>query len=190
MPAAPAPGAPRTIRRRAYLTCSALEDLAAKLKMDPLEFFLKNLDYTARPDVYRAQLAQGRGADRVEEELARCAAIPAADPSSADLGIGINTWGGAGHASNCRATIHADGSVEVELGTQDLGTATRTMIAMVAAETFGLPLSAIKVKIGDNSYPNSGASGGSTTIGGVIDFHPQIHRERARQVVRSRGPGA
>jgi xanthine dehydrogenase YagR molybdenum-binding subunit len=41
------------------------------------------------------------------------------------------------------------------------------MIAMIAAETFGLPVTAIKVKLGDSSYPNSGASGGSTTIGGV-----------------------
>jgi len=57
--------------------------------------------------------------------------------------------------------------VEVELATQDLGTGTRTMVAMIAAETFGLPLSAIKVKLGDNSYPNSGGSGGSTTVGGV-----------------------
>ena len=41
------------------------------------------------------------------------------------------------------------------------------MIAMIGAETFGLPISAIKVKLGDSSYPNSGGSGGSTTIGGV-----------------------
>ena len=57
--------------------------------------------------------------------------------------------------------------MEVELATQDLGTGTRTMVAMIAAETFGLPVTAIKVKLGDNSYPNSGGSGGSTTVGGV-----------------------
>ncbi len=38
---------------------------------------------------------------------------------------------------------------------------------MVAAETLGLPLGAITLKIGDNSLPPSGASGGSTTVGGV-----------------------
>jgi xanthine dehydrogenase YagR molybdenum-binding subunit len=41
------------------------------------------------------------------------------------------------------------------------------MIAMVAAETWGLPVAAIQVKIGDNQFPASGGSGGSTTIGGV-----------------------
>jgi xanthine dehydrogenase YagR molybdenum-binding subunit len=42
-----------------YLTCSALEDLAAKLNMDPLDMFLKNIDYTARPDTYRFQFQKG-----------------------------------------------------------------------------------------------------------------------------------
>jgi hypothetical protein len=38
---------------------------------------------------------------------------------------------------------------------------------MTAAETLGLPVGAIRVKIGDNQYPPSGGSGGSTTVGGV-----------------------
>ncbi len=40
---------------------------------------------------------------------------------------------------------------------------------MVVAETFGLPLDAVTVNIGSSSYPNSGPSGGSTTIGGVSE---------------------
>src|SRR5260370_31674 len=47
-----------------YVTCSAMEDLAAQLNMDPLDMFLKNLNYTARPDLYKFQSAQG--ADRTE----------------------------------------------------------------------------------------------------------------------------
>ncbi|MCH7985159.1 MAG: xanthine dehydrogenase family protein molybdopterin-binding subunit, partial [Acidobacteria bacterium] len=78
-----------------------------------------------------------------------------------------HTWGGGGHQSNCNCTIHPDGSVEVSLASQDLGTGTRTVIAIVAAETFGLPLDAVKVNIGDSRYPPSGPSGGSTTVGGV-----------------------
>ena len=41
------------------------------------------------------------------------------------------------------------------------------MIAIVTAETLGLPLEAVKVNIGDNKYPPAGASGGSTTVSGV-----------------------
>ena len=55
----------------------------------------------------------------------------------------------------------------LQLGSQDLGTGTRTIIAMVAAETLAIPMSMIKVEIGDNAYPPSGPSGGSTTVGGV-----------------------
>ena len=53
------------------------------------------------------------------------------------------------------------------MGTQDIGTGTRTTLMIVAADTLGLPLNAIKLMIGDNRYPTSGQSGGSTTIGGV-----------------------
>jgi xanthine dehydrogenase YagR molybdenum-binding subunit len=63
--------------------------------------------------------------------------------------------------------IHPDGSVEVKMATQDIGTGTRTTIVIVAAETLGLPIEAIKLYIGDTLYPPSGGSGGSTTPGGV-----------------------
>lgn len=149
-----------------YLTCSALEDLAAKLKMDPIDLFKKNLAYTDRPEVYSKQLDIAAGLIDWKKNWHQ-----RGDSGSGvvkrGLGIGIGTWGGLGHNSKCRTTIHPDGSIEVELGSQDLGTATRTMIAMIASETTGLPIGQIKIKIGDNSYPNSGGSGGSTTIGGV-----------------------
>jgi xanthine dehydrogenase YagR molybdenum-binding subunit len=83
------------------------------------------------------------------------------------MGVALSTWQGAGHASQCRALINPDGTVVIEIGSQDLGTGTRTCITIVAAETFGLPMSGVKVVLGDNSLPVSGASGGSTTIGGV-----------------------
>ncbi|MBM4077651.1 MAG: xanthine dehydrogenase family protein molybdopterin-binding subunit, partial [Planctomycetes bacterium] len=60
-----------------------------------------------------------------------------------------------------------DGSVEILLGSQDIGTGTRTCIGQVAADTFGIPLSSVKVSLGTNKYPKAGPSGGSTTIGGV-----------------------
>ena len=53
------------------------------------------------------------------------------------------------------------------MGTQDLGIGTRTAILIVAGDTLGLHLNQIELKIGDNQYPQSGGSGGSTTIGGV-----------------------
>lgn len=148
-----------------FLTCSALNDLAAKLKMDPLELFEKNLPYTVRPETYRAQLA--KAAEIIEWKKHWKPRGEEKGMVRRGLGIGINTWGGAGHASTARTIINPDGTVEVELGSQDLGVGTRTILAQVAAETYGLPLEAVKVKIGDNKYPASGPSGGSTTVGGV-----------------------
>jgi len=149
-----------------FLTCSALEDLAAKLNMDPIELFKKNLDLTARKDTYIRQL--DKAAELIEwKKYWKPRGQNGAGPVKEGLGIAINTWGGGGHASRCQTTINPDGTVLVELGSQDLGTGTRTIITQVAAETFGLPMSAITLHIGDNSLPASGASGGSTTVGGV-----------------------
>jgi xanthine dehydrogenase YagR molybdenum-binding subunit len=134
--------------------------------MSALDIFSKNADLTLRPDTYRSQLK--KAAEMIEwQKNWHPRGDKTAGAIKRGLGIGVNTWGGLGHASTCRTTIHADGSIDIDLGSQDLGTATRTMIAMVAAETFGLTIGQIKVGIGDTQFPPSGGSGGSTTIGGV-----------------------
>lgn len=151
----------------AGITMCALDDLAAKLNMDPLDLWTKNLDITGpRREIYQQELGiaadlmgwkdkwRGRG-QNVSGDMAR------------GLGLSIHTWGGRGHASDCDLTIHPDGSVEIKLGTQDLGTGTRTVILAIAADTLGIPMDGINLLIGDTLYPPSGGSGGSTTVGGV-----------------------
>jgi len=149
-----------------YLTMSALADAAAALKMDELEFFLKNLDLTARPQIYKEELEIA--ADLIGyKQKAHLRGDKTPGPIKRGLGMAIHTWGGLGHDSECDVTISPDGSVEAKIGTQDLGTGTRTVIAQVVADTLGLPYEAVKVEIGKNAFPKSGGSGGSTTIGGV-----------------------
>jgi xanthine dehydrogenase YagR molybdenum-binding subunit len=148
-----------------YITNTAFEDLAAKLNMNPLEFYDKNLALTPRAEVYRAQIK--KGAELIDWEKLWHARGQGTGTVRRGLGMACSTWGGGGHNSQCRTNIHPDGTVEVELCSQDLGTGTRTVITMVAAETLGLPLGAITLKIGDSALPPSGASGGSTTVGGV-----------------------
>jgi len=152
------------------VTMSAFEDLAAELKMDPLDFFLKNIELAGvRSNVYRDELM--KAAEIIEWKKnwrPRGEGAPGSTKTvKRGLGLSIHTWGGGGHASDCDLTIHPDGSVDIKMGTQDLGVGTRTVLAIVAADTLGLPLDAIKVNIGDNRYPVSGGSGGSTTVGGV-----------------------
>ena len=151
----------------ALITMAALEDTAAKLNMDPLEFFLKNLDITGpRRDVYREEFGVAADLMGWKEKW-----HPRGQNISGNIGRGVglslHTWGGRGHESHCDFTLHPDGSVDIKMGSQDLGTGTRTCILIVAAETLGVPLEAIKLQIGDTMYPSSGGSGGSTTIGGV-----------------------
>ncbi len=150
----------------AVLTMCALDDLAAKLKMDPVEFFGKNLNLTkARENTYREEL--GIAADLMDWKQKWHPRPESIDGVGRGVGLSFHTWGGRGHASDCDLTIHPDGSVELKMGTQDLGTGTRTCILIVAAETLGIPMDAIQLLIGDTNYPPSGGSGGSTTIGGV-----------------------
>ena len=153
-------------QQASYLTCSAFEDFAAKAGLDPLEVFHKNAGYTPRAEQYRYQL--GKAAEMAEwKKLWHPRGQGGSGPVKRGLGLGINAWPGAGHQSNCRTTINPDGSVLVEIGTQDLGTGTRTIIIQVAAETLGLQMGQIKLEIGTNALPPDAASGGSTTVGGV-----------------------
>ena len=151
-----------------WLTFAALDDMAAKLNMDSLDFYLKNLSLAGeRADLYRRELQ--KAAELIDWKKKW---HPRGDKTAGHLkrglGLGFHTWGGRGHASEARLTINPDGSVALHMGTQDLGTGTRTILAMVAAETLGLPVDAIKINIGRApEYPASGASGGSTTVGGV-----------------------
>ena len=150
----------------ALITMSALEDTAAKLNMDPLDFFRKNLDMTGpRAKVYEEEFAiadQLMGWKQNWRPRGQSEGVV-----KKGMGLSLHTWGGRGHDSNCDLTIHPDGSVEIKMGTQDLGTGTRTCILIVAADTLGIPMEHIDLKIGDTHYPASGGSGGSTTIGGV-----------------------
>ena len=126
----------------------------------------KNLDFTPRPDVYRRQLA--KAAEMIEWKKNWHPRGEGKGPIRRGLGIGINSWGGAGHASKAE---REDPSRRIgryrdrHPGSRRVGT--RTILAMVLAETMGLPMSQVKVKLGDNRYPVSGPSGGSTTVGGV-----------------------
>jgi xanthine dehydrogenase YagR molybdenum-binding subunit len=152
----------------ALISNGAMEDLAAKLNMDPLDFMLKNMN-----------IVQPDRAKSYQEEFAIAAKLmdwkskwhPRGQGSSGTVkrgvGLSLHTWGGRGNLSNCQVVIHPDGSVETNIGSQDLGTGTRTVINIVTAETLGLPLSGVKVNLGDNKYPPAGASGGSTTVSGV-----------------------
>ncbi len=150
----------------AVLTMCPLEDVAAKIGMDPVDFFKKNADLTARPDVYRYEI------DKCAEMIGWKEKWHKRGDSGSGvvkrgLGMSMHTWGGRPHDSTCEVRIEPDGGVSVNLASQDLGVGTYTTLSVVAAETLGLDIPDIKMNIGNSRLPVSGASGGSTTVGGT-----------------------
>jgi xanthine dehydrogenase YagR molybdenum-binding subunit len=152
----------------------AMEELAAALKMDPLELRLKNYSTKSQGDtalpysLKRLDDCYKAGAEKIG--WARRNKVPGAGAGRFRRGIGMASqiWPGAGTPGTLAdLRIHADGAVEVECGTQDIGCGTRTHIAVVAAETLGLEPQDIIVKIGDSDYPWAPISGGSLTTPSV-----------------------
>ena len=151
------------------MTCTAIDDLAAKLGMDSYEVFLKNLDQVTngKADVYKSEMEIGAKLIDWKKNWHPHGKGEKNGPWKRGLGMALHTWGGAAHAAKCKVKVNPDGTVESTAGSQDIGTGTRTVIAIVLAETFGIPLEMVKVNIGSSRYPQSGPSGGSTTVGGV-----------------------
>jgi len=156
-----APGHPQG----SFITEVMMEELADKIKMDPVEFRIKNLPPEAPNAMWGSYLRLG--AKEFGWDKRHPTGDPAPGPIKTGMGVAINTWGGGGNQGRAHVEISSDGTVVVRCGTQDLGTGTRTLVAVVAADTFGIPVSNIKPEIGDTVYPASGGSGGSTTAAGI-----------------------
>jgi xanthine dehydrogenase YagR molybdenum-binding subunit len=157
-----APGHPQG----SFITESAIDELADRLKMDPLALRLKNLPPEA-PNAMWGKYFQ-MGAEKIGWSGRHKTGDPAAGPIKRGLGCAANRWGGGGsNRTRAHVEIHPDGGALLRIGTQDIGTGTRTVLTVVMAETFGLPLDAVRIEIGDSNYPFAPGSGGSVTIGSV-----------------------
>ncbi len=149
-----APGHPQG----AFALEATMDELAGKLGIDPLEFRMKNDPSEVRREEFRI------GAEKIGWKT-RDARRTTEDPAiRRGIGVGAAIWYDTG-STGPRATvaINRDGSAEVEHGVQDLGTGSRTMVAIVAAEELGIPLEKVSVRIGNTRMPFGPASGGSTT---------------------------
>jgi xanthine dehydrogenase YagR molybdenum-binding subunit len=149
-----APGHPQA----SFAIESLMDELADKLGMDPLEFRKRNL----KDPVYHRQL--DRGAKEIGWERRGKLQGGAAGPLKRGLGCGVGTWGGGGRPQ-CVVTVAVsrDGAVNVSVGTQDLGTGTRTYTRAIVAEELGLTIADIREHIGNSKLGAANGSGGSTT---------------------------
>jgi len=151
-----APGHPQA----SFAIESLMDELAYAIGMSPLEFRMRNLADDVRP----------RQLDRVAREIGWYDHPFQVAPGEPDggmrtgIGFGVSTWGGGGRRE-CVVTvrIEPDGSVSASVGSQDLGTGTRTYVAAITAEELGLEVSQVAARIGHSSFGQANGSGGSVT---------------------------
>ncbi|HLJ56579.1 MAG TPA: xanthine dehydrogenase family protein molybdopterin-binding subunit [Chthonomonadaceae bacterium] len=153
------PGHPQT----SFAMESIMDDLAAKIGMDPIEFRKANTGDA----FYHRQLdtaAKEIGWERRPKTPGGGTVYGPYKSLKRGMGCGAATWGGGGRPE-CQVDVFVkqDGSIAVQVGTQDLGTGSRTYTAAIVAEEMGLPVKAVETRIGNSKYGQANASGGSTT---------------------------
>ncbi len=138
-----------------------IDNLAVKLNMDPLALREKIDDNPARKAERQVILERTNWRNRRP-------AGSDAGPIKRGMGIAQSVWYRfVSMNSSCEVRVSRDGSVELMSAVQDLGTGTKTMLAVVVAEEFGIPPSSVVIRIGDTRYPIGPDSGGSVTTGSI-----------------------
>ena len=110
-----------------------IDDLAAKLNMDPLTLREKIDENPARKAERQVILERTNWRNRRP-------AGSDAGPAKRGMGVAQSVWYRfVNMNSSCEVRVSRDGSVELMSAVQDLGTGTKTLLAIVVAEEFGIP---------------------------------------------------
>ncbi|MCE2942783.1 MAG: xanthine dehydrogenase family protein molybdopterin-binding subunit [Gemmatimonadota bacterium] len=180
----------------------AVDALAARLGADPLEFRRRHL---AARDPDRDRPYSGNALDRCYVEAAerfrwadrrRALAAERArgrlGPVRRGIGVAAQVWGtGGGPPAHAICRLNPDGSAELLVGTQDLGTGIRTLCAQVAAEVLGVAPARIRVTIGDTAQtPYTNNSWGSITTPSVLPAVRMAAHDARTQYEEARATGA
>jgi CO/xanthine dehydrogenase Mo-binding subunit len=146
-----------------------IDELAARLDLDPLEFRRRNHSDSdavdGRPFSSKNLLECYRRAqphwDRRDEVRGR-----SDGPWKHGVGMASQIWyGGGGPPSYAWVRLGADARAMVITAMQDIGTGTATAMAQIAAEELGLPVERIDVSLGDSARgPYAVTSAGSSTV--------------------------
>ena len=147
-----------------YALESIIDRYAVEAGLDALAVRRKNDRHPVRQVQWRI------GAERIGWTKNR-RAVPGSDKGPVKRGVGCASgrWAQAGRHLVGRSTlvfdvlVDKDGGVVFQNAVQDIGTGTRTVIAVIAAEELGLKPGDIEVRIGDTNFPPGPGSGGSTT---------------------------
>jgi xanthine dehydrogenase YagR molybdenum-binding subunit len=157
----------------AFALESAVDDLAHRLSMDPIDVRLRN--EPQRDESERLPFSTRRLTDCFTQGAAtfgwsRRNPTPRSMRDGDQL-IGIGTAAAVYHTarSECAALarINADGTAEVQSGTSDMGPGTYTSMTQVAADALGLPITRVRFALGDSNFPPAPSHSGSRTMASV-----------------------
>ena len=186
-----APGA----QQATFAIESAMDELARKLDLDPLEFRLQNcvVEGDLRPNGGEwPRIGLKETLERLREHpLWQQRAEKAKEGSG--IGIAVGGWPGGLEPASAACRLDADGKLTVMLGSVDLN-GTNTTFAQVAAESLGVDADEVNVRTADtDSAPFAGGTGGSKityTVGVAVkraadDAVEQIKQIAAQQLEAS-----
>src|SRR4029077_4425493 len=157
-----------------YATESAMNEMAERLKMDPVQFRILNepkldeslkLPFSSRHYVECLTL----GAEQFGWSK-RNPAVGSMTRDGLTLGWGMAgaAWIAGRFAAEANLQLSDDGTVRIACATQDIGTGTYTILAQLASEKTGVALDKIEVELGDSALPDGPISGGSLATSSVI----------------------
>jgi xanthine dehydrogenase YagR molybdenum-binding subunit len=149
--------------------------LAEKLGMDPVDLRLMNIPTVSQgregsPPYTSTGLRECivRGAEEFGwREARRRAEQTRSGPVRRGVGMGAGLWaaGGGSPPSTVVLKLFADGSVNLNMGASDIGTGTKTVMAMVVAEELGAKPEYIQIEHADTGTTQfATGSGGSKTV--------------------------
>ena len=125
-----------------------VDELCEKLKLDPIDFRLKNaaregtrrVDGPVYPRVGLVEVLEAaRKSDHWKSNLSG---------KNRGRGIAAGFWFNIGGASSCSASVSDDGTVTLVEGSTDIG-GTRTSVAMQLAETLGIAAEDVRPQVAD-----------------------------------------
>ncbi|MDI6475985.1 aldehyde oxidoreductase molybdenum-binding subunit PaoC [Cronobacter dublinensis] len=145
----------------------AIDEMAEKLGMDPVEFRIINDTQVdpAHPERFfsRRQLVECLRTGAAHFGWQQRNPVPG-QVREGDWLVGHGMAAGFRNnlvtKSGARVHLDAQGQVTVETDMTDIGTGSYIIIAQTAAEMMGVPLESVTVRLGDSDYPISSGSGG------------------------------
>jgi xanthine dehydrogenase YagR molybdenum-binding subunit len=160
-----------------YALECAMDELAVKLNVDPLDLRLNNYaERDANQDLpfssKELRACYREGAERFGWYKSRPQPRTIRDGSTL-IGYGMATgaWEAQQRTASVKAVFSADCRLQVSSATADIGTGTYTIMTQIAADVFGLPLEAVTFQLGDSQLSKSPVQGGSwttATIGAAV----------------------